>query len=801
MVFLAAAHDIGKANRFFQAKVISQAERLGLAFGENEAEKHGYATGYFLKGWLENRWGWAPFPAANVARAVGGHHGSFFAENKAAPLELEKEPWKGIGIGLLDDVAMVLGASPQVSSPADLNTFLAWIAGFVCVADWLGSHKKMTIFQQEPIHFHVYLSRARDRARSLLTYLMWPQSATSSIREVSQLVPEGRDPNGVQRLAQRIGLEGFGLAVVEAPTGEGKTEAAFALAEPGRSMGGGVCFLLPTVATSNGLYPRVQKYLASKVKIAHSQAWLYRTEDEIIGNPGDEESPAEAEDWFAGSKRSLLALYGVGTIDSGLMGALRVRHGFVRLFALAGKTVVVDEVHAYDVYMSDLLEVLLGWLRALGCQVVLLSATLPAARRAALFRAWGIDDVEAAPYPCLTWTDSNGNVRSETFEVAPRKPLTLRLLQPEEGEAWTQGAARILELAAEFGGTGALVLNTVRGAQRAYEWLVKETKDSEIDVMIFHARYTAEDRQRKEREALAQFGKDAPRRKQTILVATQVVEQSLDLDFDHMVSALAPIDLLIQRAGRLHRHARRSDGTLCPPGDGDARPNPVLEVLPPEYDEGGIPELREPVYDRDVQMRTERCLREGIVIATPEDVALAVEAVYGDAPPEESREAWLERLVQMSEQEDRKREKMNDLAKGVLIPKAAGRVPLTDKQPVVVEDDKPGSGISAKTRLEDLPSITLAILSEGDPSPDKIPNVANKERLALKCVRVSAGGQRFAELLDLPRAKGWKQTKALREARPVVIDTEGRFHTPSYVYHYDVQTGLHWETQNGQLSP
>ncbi len=792
VVFLAAAHDVGKANPFFQYKDARRATALELTDPGPEKHGHGYASGVFLKAWLSERWGWGGMAAANVAKAVGGHHGSFFQDVKAAPLRLDQEPWQAFGPRLLNDLAEVLDAPPKIREPKDLNAFLAWIAGFVCVADWLGSHETMTVWETGDRPLLDYLAEARGQAKRLFANLDWIVPSPTESRPVEELVPTGRNPNELQRLAERVAAEGFGLAIVEAPTGEGKTEAAFALAEPARSAGGGVCFFLPTMATANGLYPRVRGFLADDVRLAHSQAWLYRDAGDTVPNPGDEESQIEAEDWLAGSKRTLLAPYTVGTIDQGLMGALRVKHGFVRLFALAGKVVVVDEVHAYDVYMSDLLETLLGWLRALGCQVVLLSATLPAARRAALFKAWGAEPGEAEEYPCLSWTEGDGAAHSEGFGVSRRKPLALRLREPTDAEAWEQGASRILDRVREHGGLGALVLNTVGGAQSAYDWLRRAAEGAEIDVLIFHVRYTAEDRKIKENKVLARFGKEGLRDRPAILVATQVVEQSLDLDFDHMVSALAPIDLLIQRAGRLHRHRRHVDGTLCAGDEPDARPNPVLEVLPPAYDEDNVPDLREPVYARDLQMATIAYLREGVVIAQPKDVATAVEAVYGSKPAESARESWLARFVEASEREASKRQRMSEQAEEVVIPAAMGEEPLTRYGVRVVEDDTPGSAVAAKTRLEDLPSLTLAVLREGDPSSAKMPNAASKEKIALRCVRVSAAGKRYAELVEIERAKGWRKVKALREARPIVLDTGGCFITPSYVYHYDVETGLKW---------
>ncbi|HEV3146947.1 MAG TPA: CRISPR-associated endonuclease Cas3'', partial [Gemmataceae bacterium] len=393
-VFLAGAHDIGKANRFFQAKDRSQHDRL-KELGANlppycldDNPRHGQATGAYLKPWLIERWKWSAPLAENVALAVGGHHGKFFEHTKRTALSVDNEPWRSIGIALLDDLAKVLLEGDTPPEPNPLNPFLGWLAGFVSVADWLGSHETMTVWQTGERPFAEYLCDARSRSKQLLDRLRWHIPPATTIVPIAELIPSGSTPNSLQQVAGQLAAD-FSLAIIEAPTGEGKTEAAFALAEPARSTGSGTYFALPTMATANGLHDRVEAYLRKgtglndlQARLLHSHAWLFRESAQTAQDPGEEGRKQEvlAQDWFAGAKRGLLTPFGVGTIDQALIAALRARHGFVRLFALAGKIVVIDEVHAYDVYMADLLDVLLGWLRALRCRVILLSATRPRAR-------------------------------------------------------------------------------------------------------------------------------------------------------------------------------------------------------------------------------------------------------------------------------------------------------------------------------------------------------------------------------------------------------------------------------------
>jgi CRISPR-associated endonuclease/helicase Cas3 len=419
-VFFAGAHDIGKANRSFQAKSRPQYTRLS-ALGANlpppdldDDPRHGQATGAHLKPWLIERWNWSALAAEYTALAVGGHHGTFFSDTKKTRLGVDTDPWRSIGVSLLDDLAKaVLGLGAPLE-PHLLNPFLGWLAGFVSVADWLGSHETMTVWETRDRPLAEYLCEARARAVKLFDDLQWEIPPATKILSIGELLPAGHAPNSLQLLAQQLGATSS-LAIVEAPTGEGKTEAAFALAEPARSAGAGIYFALPTMATANGLHGRVESYLRKatgidelKTRLLHSQAWLFREHIRTIEDPGEEGKKQElqAQDWFAGAKRRLLAPFGVGTIDQALVAALRAKHNFVRLFAIAGKVVVIDEVHAYDVYMADLMDVLLGWLRALCCHVILLSATLPKGRRKALLKAWGCrGELPDGAYPCITWID------------------------------------------------------------------------------------------------------------------------------------------------------------------------------------------------------------------------------------------------------------------------------------------------------------------------------------------------------------------------------------------------------------
>ncbi|MBX3119699.1 MAG: CRISPR-associated helicase Cas3' [Fimbriimonadaceae bacterium] len=803
-IFLAACHDIGKANRYFQGQVDQFREALKdlSVSSERVRQKHGQATNAYMLEFLKG-WGWSPIAARSVAVCVGGHHGYFVVDHGRTALGIHKPPWTELSFELLEDLARVLDFEEGTPEPKNHVEFVGWLAGFVSVADWLGSHEKMVGFKTTESDLGDYLYNARKRAVELLDDLRFYPSESTSRRNTDQIL-SGYMPNAMQSLSERISQEGFGVAIIESPTGEGKTEAAFILSEPDRSNGEGLYFALPTMATANGLFDRVKGFLSSPsdqtTRRLHSQAWLYAEDVTTHGNSNDQEQRLIAEDWFSGSKRGLLAQYGVGTIDQALIASLRAKHFFVRLFALAGKMVVIDEVHAYDVYMSGLLTRLMEWLRVFSCRVVLLSATLPSSKRSELLRAWGVESWQQAAYPCITWTTPDGLAKSETFSCNPRKPLSIRYFEGIGHSSVQAGVHRILDRVLTSGGTGALLFNTVNDAQSAYEILKSYDEAEGINLFLFHARYTVDDRDAIERKVLNNFGKNGLRIRPAIVVATQVVEQSLDLDFDHMISELAPIDLLIQRAGRLHRHKRDRYGKLLCDGAPDQRDAPVLEVLKPMTREDGLPDFRNKVYDWSILQRTDILLSKEVLIDEPKKVASFIEIVYDEEPLCDERPGIQERLRALEAEHKMKEEDLREIVCAVGIPSPFSEDSISLTANDHPDPDEAGSKYQqfvAKTRIESLPTVSIVISYKDRPAPEGILSQEDKRALVLKTVKASLPQYQLNELLKIPIGKGWDKTKALRDSRLAVLDENGCFETESHRYTYDSEIGLRWSKKNG----
>ena len=419
--------------------------------------------------------------------------------------------------------------------------------------------------------------------------------------------------------------------------GTGKTEASLALAEvlASRTGSGGLFFGLPTQATANGLFARVTHWAEQQsrdethgIRLAHGASALNAAYQELFRGSAnisdDEEGGLIVHGWFEGRKQALLADFVVGTVDQLLMASLKSKHLMLRHLGLAGKVVVIDEVHSFSPHMNAYLDRTLTWLGGYGAPVIILSATLPEERRAALIQAYlrgrarqskafrlesGAAWRHSLSYPLLTWTDGL-NVRQSAVS-AEGTPKTVAI----ERETLENLTERLGDALAD-GGCAGVVVNTVRRAQETAARLRAALPG--MRVLVFHSQFVMADRARREQELLRLVGKDSTpaERDRLIVVGTQVIEQSLDLDFDLLATDLCPMDLLLQRIGRLHRHEPR------------ARPEKlrtprclVLEAEGETYEPGA-----QAIYGAWLLGRTRRFLPDAI--ALPGDIPRLVQRVY-----------------------------------------------------------------------------------------------------------------------------------------------------------------------------
>ena len=516
----------------------------------------------------------------------------------------------------------------------------------------------------------------------------WPDDFS----EIWKFIP----PQG-QRLLQKktqtllqTHSDRYVVILLEAPTGEGKTEAGvYAAIQMAKQWGkDGFYIALPTAATANQMVDRMRSLLEmhdleQSVRLLHAMAWMEQSESCQRDAPDEADAIAS---WLAPVKRGLLGQYAVGTIDQAMLAATTVKYGVLRLLGLTNKVLVIDEIHSYDAYMSSIITRLLEWCKALEIPVVMLSATLPPAKKKELFRPYAEKDFSDA-YPLITAITEAGEVIEETIEQTTHRFALQAELLP-----CLDDPAKIAEAAintAKDGGCICVLMNTVKQAQAVYMEIRSKWKD---DLLLFHAQFPAGRRAELEEACVQRYGKDKSRRPaRSILVATQVVEQSLDVDFDAMITAIAPIDLLIQRMGRVHRHS----DTQRPKSLSEAS---VRILIPSEENRFGSSRF---VYPECLLKSAVRIMEEKRNVRIPEDVAQMVCDGYNPAkvPPNELAQ-WLVNQI---------KDQVQAGASQTYLINPPDRVYNALSDTLLYEDDD--RTLSAATRLSE-PTARVALLPE-----------------------------------------------------------------------------------------
>ncbi len=693
LTFLLAIHDLGKIADSFQALApelmqhlqgrrarlpydvrhdrlgfalwkSGLAKQLGPALGCAAEKGPGKAQHRRLEIWLQAAMGHHGRPVEGVGAQLQYRLAEDFTAVEADAVAI----WRQLAALLLP--AGVPAAVLAEDADEDAACGASWlVAGFANLADWIGSNRLWFPFQPPARSFAEYWHEvARKAAPRAVAEAGVGSQPVRAARGLRGLWPEAANwrLSELQALAETIPLaDGPQLFVLEEVTGGGKTEAALTLAHRlmAQGLGDGLFFALPTMATANAMHERLagmfrQLYSPAatpSLVLAHGRSHLQlagrlaATTTDAAYQRGEPTASQDCAAWLADSrKKALLAQVGVGTIDQGLLGVLPVRHQGLRLVGLVGKVLVVDEVHSCDAYVLSLLESLLRFHARFGGSAILLSATLSQRARAGLARAFAEGLGRSAPvlgksaYPLLTRVSAAGTSElafAARAELCREVELTLLTTEVEVEEHLATALA---------GGCACWVRNTVDDAIAAAEhWRARLGPER---VHLLHARFTVADRRRLESEVLSRFGKTstAEGRRGHLLIATQVVEQSLDLDFDALVSDLAPADRLIQRAGRLKRHRRDAAGNPIPSPDQrgpDQRGPAVLAVFgpwpDPEPADGWFKAAFEKaawVYPHHGQLwLTARWLTEHGRCRMPEDARDWIEAVFGpeadDATP------------------------------------------------------------------------------------------------------------------------------------------------------------------------
>jgi CRISPR-associated endonuclease/helicase Cas3 len=876
-VLLCGLHDLGKASPAFQGKVPELAagvRSVGLDWpadlpAEAARRWHHTLAGAFAAQRVLRAAGWSREATAWVVPLIAGHHGAVPSVQRWSnpPARGQAQgvgPWVAAQDGVAAAVTSALGLDLAASAPVRVPSRAVQLAlcGAMVMADWIASDDRQ--FPGIADVAVVSMPAARDQAgtawsRLGLTGGWRPETLGGGMDLVRRRFGMDARPVQADAVALAEGMAVPGLLVLEAPMGEGKTEAALAAAEVlARRFGAGGVFVgMPTQATSDPMFSRVHTWLASvdpqvPLALLHGKRrfnpeWQALVQDvrfsgiadagqdeygvdDVFGVDGDgreTDRPGEAPaEWFLGRKRGLLVPVAVGTVDQVLHAATRTRHVMLRHTGLAGRVVVLDEIHAYDVYMAQFLFEALRWLADAGVPVILLSATLPPRLREDLVRAYltgaaqAADvDVDGIPdpggYPSgLSVCLRGGQARFEVRSGQPwRRSLPVRVeVLDEPPDDPVAGVVGVVVEAVRDGGCVLVVRNTVSRAQRTYAALRAVLG---ADAALLHARLTAVERAERTERVLNLLGPSGraggvSRPERLVVVATQLAEQSFDVDADLLVTDLAPIDLLLQRVGRLHRHQRSVD----------ARPQrlrtPAVVVTglrrrgeaPP-----WLPRGSRAVYGDYPLLRAAALVLEAAVSdgwSVPADVPDLVARGYDEAAPDLPA-AWMEEAGTArdawTEGQQRRAARAapfllspaHDLGK----PNLAG---LHDRGTDISDDE---DEVAAVVRDGD-PSVEVVLVRRDEPdgsylsldgrslgpTGEAVSDEATMRRVIGASIRLPAKTQltqaALAELRPLP---GWSGDPWLRSARALVLDHAASAPLGGYRLRYDPDLGLlhEWE--------
>jgi CRISPR-associated endonuclease/helicase Cas3 len=599
------------------------------------------------------------------AQFVTGHHGIppervgparnlFSASDVESSVEFVNQLLKDLVSGdSMDMLSSLCKSADHFDVIESSFKYFSWqLAGLTSLCDWIASGDETFIYCSEPYNLRNYFIEACQKAEKAINRAEIVPSALSIEMGMERLFPEFADyPTPLQSYCNNVAVNSAPqLWILEDVTGSGKTEAALTLTSRILGAGGGTgCFVaLPTMATSNAMYERMAEvYLRlyadgsrPSLVLSHGSRHLsklfrdsYRDSLETLlheeegADEDRDEGKVHCSQWLAdSSKKSLLSDVGVGTVDQVLLAGLPVRYQSMRAFGMSQKVLIVDEVHVFDAYVLRLLENIITAQAAFGGSVILLSATLPFSVREKFCNAFVLGLNKSSV--CLQKRDTFPLITTvSSHEVCETGVATRHSVAREVAVEFCVEIADVyalIERSILAGKCVCWIRNTIADVTTSFDELNRRDINH-LD--MFHSRFALNDRLSIEQRVLKRFGKTSTpdERHGRILVASQVVEQSLDLDFDVMISDLAPIDLLIQRAGRLHRHERGE------------RDKPVFFVHTPKDTEEPTAEwyaesfpIAKWVYpDVALLWRTKEILKDRRRLKMPEEARLLIEAVYG----------------------------------------------------------------------------------------------------------------------------------------------------------------------------
>ena len=689
-LFLAYTHDLGKASAAFQGKILKavpschqRLEKYGIKIPDLFLD--GKKSPHALAG--ENILLFLGCPY-EIAIVVGAHHGVPVEKMELSNQSLldddypaywknyfgskeDEAIWKNIWSDYFAFAMQKSGLQTIDELPSLHRQAQMLLTGLLIMADWIASNTKwFPLLSCDEWELDIDLEERIEYGWEAFGMPEVWQPTNQTFSEFFFRQTFGFHPRELQSdvLKTISSVNQAGIVILEAPMGCGKTEIALTASEllAAKFNRTGLFFGLPTQATANGIFQRVldwankQSYdMVSSIQLAHGSAMLNKNFRDLESGisesfDGEEDEGVIVHRWFCGKKQSCLADFVVGTVDQFLMAALKRKHVMLLHLGLSQKVVVIDEVHAYDAYMNCYLERALSWLGMYQVPVILLSATLPIPRRNDLIKAYlnekklTTDLTMTEDYPLLSWSDGRNVFQKRLSYDNTSKKIKIEKVSMKN--AFHEVLVTIKE-----GGCVGIILNTVKRAQDMADQLRSEAVER---LLLYHAQYIFPDRASKEEELLKLAGKASKENERSglVVVGSQVLEQSLDLDFDLLVTDLCPMDLLLQRMGRLHRHTEHD--RIRPPKTKQARCL-LLEADDLTFEEGA-----KAIYGEWLLSRTRDVLPKSISL--PEDISPLVQKVYSHPEPLPEEEDFYRKFLE-------KRKSQQNRAKGFLLKSAKSK--------------------------------------------------------------------------------------------------------------------------------
>lgn len=614
--FFIAMHDIGKIHPLFQ-KMMTDGEKSGF--------RHEEYSRYILREYLKEK-GIKPRKDTyssmyKLCNVVGDHHQCKEQDPSLAD-DYDEEIMKDNAYiaSLMPYIEKMFPFTPFVINPDHENAFCQLMSGLLRCSDWSASSFADELKYEDDKSS--YIRQIQDRCERYIReghIETWqPDESYSYSRLFPFLTEETLHP--LQKEMETVIRDHHtpDCILIEDQPGAGKTEASIyaAMSLMKSCHKQGLYFALPTGATAEAMLPRLKAlqkaglFTDTDSKLFTGTVWMRDMHDE------ESDEKAMWDDWTEKGPRKLFSSFACGTVDQLMTAGQKIKAADMRLFGLSDKVVIIDEFHSYDAYMMDALSVVLKWLSAMHVPVIIMSATLSMQTRKELFKIYtdDVSECEKRGYPRITVAE-NGTISSYFPESAIEKVYNIQLTDMSRIED------KILASVSTDGCT-MYIANTVKNAYQMYKKL-DEAKPDDVSLTLYTARTTPEVKEKMGEKLVYLYGKegkaDGKRPKKSIVIATQICEMSMDVDFDTIFSELAPIDALIQRFGREKRHDDK--GTAREHGFKSI----FYVVIPAKSDMWYIP------YSKSVLDATNEVLKGWQTIKVPEDISGLIDTAYENA--------------------------------------------------------------------------------------------------------------------------------------------------------------------------